>query len=574
MEFADTPEDPEQLPVEDDALAVAGELQDQTLSHAKETSSRSLPTPIKTPEPSPRTKRIKLANRATPRLRHDNSQIEFAPIDSSPSLLGAIDSQLLTDRQKEVKERQNREAAAIFPDLKSTPKATPSAHKETPRLQLSQRDRVEASGGAKELISPTLPPTDKMTPFLGSSPTPSQRSSSSQLRCIARPKTNSPQQLEVQLADLVQDLPSSPPSVAVENVTEFLVDQSHIFVEQRDKMQGIEHGLSLEEQAEQPRQVEDITVGSPAAKSNNKEDSSCVRTDRELSRTGPDALVHGERREQSSEANERHHHASPKLAFQHNHKATGDLSLDEIFSTSHPAHSPATSHQDLIYTSDYDDLVSSQIARELESASQDTVVYPSPSAMDPTTKSNSAAMSAADQQAPKKKRGRPTLNSRKRKTLAEEEAESDTIVVASSSASKPRTHGEGHQRSGNARGEASTITKVEQEPETTNVTGKPSGRPKKKAKTRAASQFDTDFMGHLLSLYGSSSEANEPDPAPVASLPQPAAKTNSMVAQMEAILKEAKQGIPADEKMTILRLAGDLISVAAKSAEGEKTKDG
>ncbi|KAH9893082.1 hypothetical protein F4778DRAFT_749654 [Xylariomycetidae sp. FL2044] len=55
---------------------------------------------------------------ATPRLRHDNSQIQFAAVhSSSPS--HALDSQVLTDRQKEVRERQ-QENAALFPEIRSS----------------------------------------------------------------------------------------------------------------------------------------------------------------------------------------------------------------------------------------------------------------------------------------------------------------------------------------------------------------------------------------------------------------------------------------------------------------------
>ncbi|KAI0468430.1 Rap1-interacting factor 1 N terminal-domain-containing protein [Xylaria cf. heliscus] len=55
----------------------------------------------------------------TSKLRHDDSQIQFAAIeDSSPSNL-AVESQVLTDRQKEVRERQ-LENAALFPSIQSS----------------------------------------------------------------------------------------------------------------------------------------------------------------------------------------------------------------------------------------------------------------------------------------------------------------------------------------------------------------------------------------------------------------------------------------------------------------------
>lgn len=59
------------------------------------------------------TKRI-----TTPRLRHDNSQIQFAPIQSSPL---AEESQNLTERQREVRQRQ-RDNAGIYAGVRSSPR--------------------------------------------------------------------------------------------------------------------------------------------------------------------------------------------------------------------------------------------------------------------------------------------------------------------------------------------------------------------------------------------------------------------------------------------------------------------
>ncbi|RMD40480.1 hypothetical protein DV735_g4658, partial [Chaetothyriales sp. CBS 134920] len=53
--------------------------------------------------------------------RHDDSQINFVTVESSP-LAEEADSQLLTERQKEVLERQRTEPAVVFPDLRSSPR--------------------------------------------------------------------------------------------------------------------------------------------------------------------------------------------------------------------------------------------------------------------------------------------------------------------------------------------------------------------------------------------------------------------------------------------------------------------
>ncbi|CCT61789.1 related to telomere length regulator protein rif1 [Fusarium fujikuroi IMI 58289] len=73
---------------------------------------------------TPESTKAKPAKRtATPRLRHDNSQIQFAPIVSSP-LVG--ESQHLTERQREVRERQE-ENASLYPGIRSSPRTRAQA---------------------------------------------------------------------------------------------------------------------------------------------------------------------------------------------------------------------------------------------------------------------------------------------------------------------------------------------------------------------------------------------------------------------------------------------------------------
>lgn len=68
-------------------------------------------------KPSPKT-----TPKARARPRHNDSQMHFAVIVSSPLVPEPIDSQLLTNHQKEVRERQQFEAGVMFPDLRTTPK--------------------------------------------------------------------------------------------------------------------------------------------------------------------------------------------------------------------------------------------------------------------------------------------------------------------------------------------------------------------------------------------------------------------------------------------------------------------
>ncbi|KAM0559405.1 hypothetical protein ACHAPJ_004432 [Fusarium lateritium] len=74
---------------------------------------------------TPEVAKTKSAKRTTtPRLRHDNSQIQFAPI-APPSLL-TEESQHLTDRQMEVRQRQE-ENAGLYPGIRSSPRTRSQA---------------------------------------------------------------------------------------------------------------------------------------------------------------------------------------------------------------------------------------------------------------------------------------------------------------------------------------------------------------------------------------------------------------------------------------------------------------
>ena len=112
----------------------------------------------------------------TARLRHDDSQIQFAAIaSSSPLVHEADESQLLTERQKEVKERQGREAAAIFPNIRSSPRARSrnEDRKSPPKLIFSGSRSSHGNLDSDDDVSPVLPSNDAlMKDVFGSSPTP------------------------------------------------------------------------------------------------------------------------------------------------------------------------------------------------------------------------------------------------------------------------------------------------------------------------------------------------------------------------------------------------------------------
>ncbi|KAL8912436.1 MAG: hypothetical protein Q9171_002529 [Xanthocarpia ochracea] len=140
-------------------------------------TNRLQKTAVRSPgTPSARASRRE--RRITPRarLRHDNSQIQFAAIDSSPLIPESGETQHLTDHQRETKERQERDTAAMFRDIRSSPRIARSA--ERPKeLVLHRKQTSTKPLDVDAEPSPTFPPGDAtMNEFLGSSPTP--RSSS------------------------------------------------------------------------------------------------------------------------------------------------------------------------------------------------------------------------------------------------------------------------------------------------------------------------------------------------------------------------------------------------------------
>ncbi|OBT63074.1 hypothetical protein VE03_07459 [Pseudogymnoascus sp. 23342-1-I1] len=138
---AATPSGPQFIESDSDSQAMSFRLSSRPASRGVTPYLESSPLPShrKTKSPHPSIELSKSASKkrlstsklrgkgkrdTTPRLRHDDSQIQFAAIESSPPAAadGDDDSQLLTDRQREVKERQHEEAAAMFPDLRKSPR--------------------------------------------------------------------------------------------------------------------------------------------------------------------------------------------------------------------------------------------------------------------------------------------------------------------------------------------------------------------------------------------------------------------------------------------------------------------
>ncbi|KXT00266.1 hypothetical protein AC578_1230 [Pseudocercospora eumusae] len=103
------------------------------------------------------------------RSRHDDSQVDFAPIEPL-AVSTIVESQLLTDHQKEVRARQY-EAAQVFPELSSSPMARSTSTKNISKKLDFSTDPPKGVGDVN--VTPTGPVDGQpMSDDLPSSPTP------------------------------------------------------------------------------------------------------------------------------------------------------------------------------------------------------------------------------------------------------------------------------------------------------------------------------------------------------------------------------------------------------------------
>ncbi|TAQ88451.1 hypothetical protein B7494_g3220 [Chlorociboria aeruginascens] len=150
----------------------------QFISQVVISSSRSI-APKRSREATPEAGNKRPRKRElTPKLRHDDSQIQFEPIVSSPISDLPVDSQILTDRQKETKERQRKETSAMFPDIRSSSKIRSSSAQITSDAELSlhrpaSQPRITSARGQRQ-STPILQGHGEDDDFVASSPTPSR----------------------------------------------------------------------------------------------------------------------------------------------------------------------------------------------------------------------------------------------------------------------------------------------------------------------------------------------------------------------------------------------------------------
>lgn len=112
---------------------------------------------------TPEVAKSKSAKRTTtPRLRHDDSQIQFAPIEPSPL---AEESQHLTERQKEVRERQ-KDNSNLYPGIRSSPRTRSQSN------LVEEPEEEPAVANNVEQLQATPERATSYEDFITSTPTP------------------------------------------------------------------------------------------------------------------------------------------------------------------------------------------------------------------------------------------------------------------------------------------------------------------------------------------------------------------------------------------------------------------
>ena len=92
------------------------------------------------------------------RLRHDDSQIQYVSVESSPIREVEADSQNLTERQKEVRAKQQAEATVVFAELRSSPFHKHEVPKTDDRSAFLKLDIAQESASTDHgPTTPTLP---------------------------------------------------------------------------------------------------------------------------------------------------------------------------------------------------------------------------------------------------------------------------------------------------------------------------------------------------------------------------------------------------------------------------------
>lgn len=219
---------------------------------------------------TPGSRRASARKTSKVRLRHDDSQIQFEPIVSSPSNPFRQESQILTERQKEIIERQ-RIAGGLFADM-----GDPSLHEDTLQSPMEIHSDLPTTDDLPKrqswaTPSKSLANLDPMDAFPGSSPTPHARRNTRQSgydnTSVITPTT-------VRTAALIvnDEITSSPPQLRklaeadTKNANDYSKVESSFECRQRGNFEAaIVEGTTIDDGMSLPTESENIDGGNSFA---------------------------------------------------------------------------------------------------------------------------------------------------------------------------------------------------------------------------------------------------------------------------------------------------------------------
>ncbi|KAG9948209.1 hypothetical protein KCU85_g5298, partial [Aureobasidium melanogenum] len=206
----------------------------QPIRRSKRTSVLNRATSSSPQSEKPNTRRQPISKGAPKsKLRHNDSQVEFTAVESSSPV--AMESQLLTEHQREVRSRQRFETAPLYPEFSSSPVPGRRASKSgLPLLDFSSQQPGAENGYATPTLNDDQGPMDE---YITSSPTPK---AAEKLQPAAHQNTDL-----VESAPEAEDdnIPSSPPEMADEEMGDETVYEGTTEIEnlQTAEQQGSSH---------------------------------------------------------------------------------------------------------------------------------------------------------------------------------------------------------------------------------------------------------------------------------------------------------------------------------------------
>jgi hypothetical protein len=171
------------------------------------------------------------------KLRHEDSQVDFTAVESSSPV--AMESQLLTEHQREVKSRQQFETAPLYPEFSSSPGPRRRASKTgLPFLDFSSQQAVMDTGYATPTLHDEHGPMDE---YITSSPTPKATEKLQPSVIETKGAENSVFEAED------NEIPSSPPEMEDETVYDGTTELENLQTTEQQDMDDARMDTALED---------------------------------------------------------------------------------------------------------------------------------------------------------------------------------------------------------------------------------------------------------------------------------------------------------------------------------------